>query len=124
MRAAIPSPIPLLTLVLALPAAAAAEAPLDELRAAWARDWNIRIDANTVLKQHPCGDYAFDPWAYSFLAACEPGGRVAASEAECEARTDWVWARSRQCNTWQTWLLRNHGAGSRSAAQEPETRVE
>ena len=94
-------------------------------RAAWARDWNARVDAHEQRRDHPCGDFRFDPWAREFLAPCESysaSGEIMTT-AECEARTAWAWERSRQCNVWQAWLLRNHHKQTRNAAPEPETRV-
>lgn len=92
-------------------------------RIAWTADWNARVDAHLELLDHPCGDYAFDPWADAFLESCQGKPETRPSKLECEVRTDWVWERSRQCNVWQTWLLRNHRKHQRSKAKEPETRV-
>ncbi len=94
-------------------------------RAEWARDWNARVDAHEERRDHPCGDFRFDPWAREFLAPCETysGSGQAMTTAECEARTAWAWERSRQCNVWQAWLLRNHHKQTRNPAPEPETRV-
>ncbi|MBW2244567.1 MAG: hypothetical protein JRH01_21490 [Deltaproteobacteria bacterium] len=92
-------------------------------REAWKESWNARIDAHKELRDHPCGDFAFDPWADAFLADCQGEGASMRSEADCKRRTDWVWERSRQCSVWQDWLLRNHQKHERSKAKEPSTRV-
>lgn len=94
-------------------------------RAQWAAEWNLRVDAHEELRDHPCGDFRFDPWARDFLAPCESYGAntAALTRDECEARQAWAWERSRQCNEWQAWLLRHHHQQTRSAAPEPETRV-
>jgi hypothetical protein len=88
----------------------------------WKADWNVRVDASADLMSHPCGDFAFDPWADAFLDGC--GEAQTQAEAECRLRSDWVWERSRQCEVWQSWLLRNHNQRERIDASEPETRVE
>lgn len=49
-------------------------------RAAWKDDWNARIDAHEKRRDHPCGDFAFDPWADAFLAGCE--GREGPKQAK------------------------------------------
>lgn len=94
-------------------------------RAQWAVEWNARVDAHAELRDHPCGDFRFDPWARDFLAPCETyvRGAPAMTSAECEARNAWAWERSRQCNEWQAWLLRHHHKQARTNAPEPETRV-
>ena len=73
------------------------------LEKSWKDDWNTRIDVSEGRNDHPCGDFVFDAWAQTFLTGCEPG-----SDAECDQRLEWVWARSRQCDEWQEYLLRNH----------------
>ena len=69
----------------------------------WRADWNGRIDASQGRNDHPCGDFVFDAWAENFLAGCE-----LASSRACDRRLEWVWSRSRQCDEWQAYLLRNH----------------
>ncbi|MAE95477.1 MAG: hypothetical protein CL910_12520 [Deltaproteobacteria bacterium] len=95
-------------------------------RRAWAADWNARVDAHRRLRDHPCGDFAFDPWVDEFLGACEryTEGGGALSPGECEARSAWAWERSSQCATWQAWLLRNVHKHERVDSPEPETRVQ
>lgn len=95
-----------------------------EWRRAWTAQWNTRVDAHQQLLDHPCGDFAFDPWVDAFLAPCEPptaGSELGAGE--CKARNDWAWERSDQCAIWQAWLLRNVHKHERVEAPEPETRV-
>ena len=58
----------------------------------WKADWNVRVDASADLMSHPCGDFAFDPWADAFLDGC--GETQTQAEAECRLRSDWVWERS------------------------------
>ncbi|MCP3985589.1 MAG: hypothetical protein GY723_14460 [bacterium] len=111
----------LLALVVVCAMAAGADPEIG--RDAWAADWNARVDAHARLRDHPCGDYAFDPWADSFLAGCQGEEAGNRSKAECKERNAWVWERSRQCNTWQSWLLRNHHKHKRSKSKEPQTRV-
>ncbi len=99
--------------------------PAPAWRAQWAAEWNARLEPEPVLRDHPCGDFAFDPWVQDFLAPCETyGGAAEMTAAHCEAREAWAWERSRQCNVWQEWLLRNHHKHSRESAPEPNTRVE
>lgn len=107
-------------LVLALGAGAASTEPDPGDR--WRSEWNERIDQHEQLRDHPCGDFEFEPWAKAFLAGCEPApdSRVEA----CEERLDWVTARAKQCRVWKNWLLRNHNRRSRrDGIPEPPTRV-
>ncbi len=82
-----------------------------DLDSNWTSDWNARIDASPGRNEHPCGDFVFDAWAQTFLWGCELGSNSAldlAPDAKCGQRLAWVWARSRQCDVWQEYLLRNH----------------
>ncbi|MCP5060333.1 MAG: hypothetical protein GY937_26845 [bacterium] len=92
-------------------------------REAWKENWNARVDAHERLREHPCGDFEFDPWADAFLAGCQGGDAPKQAKAVCKRRMDWVWERSRQCDVWQEWLLRNHQKHERSKAEEPPTHV-
>ncbi len=86
----------------------------------WRSDWNARVDANERRRDHPCGDFAFDPWAKSFLDGCTTSG----SGGDCAARWKWVDARSKQCRVWKNWLLRNHHRSERrDELPEPPTKV-
>ena len=76
-----------------------------DLDSNWKNDWNARMDASPGRNEHPCGDFVFDAWAQTFLTGCDPDSD---SDLECEQRLAWVWARSRQCDEWQEYLLRNH----------------
>lgn len=107
------------------PGIAAPRAGADAWRAQWATEWNARVDAHGERRDHPCGDFRFDPWAREFLAPCETytASGEAMTPAECEARNAWAWERSRQCNEWQAWLLRHHHQQERTELPEPETRV-
>ncbi len=87
----------------------------------WKADWNARVDAAEQLEQNPCGDFEFDPWADAFLKGCDP---VDPEPGACSDRARWVWERSRQCDKWQTWLLRHHNKRERVAQPEPQVRVE
>ena len=97
-----------------------------EWRRAWTGEWNARVDAHRELRDHPCGDFAFDPWVDGFLAPCEHPTEASReiSAGECKARNDWAWERSDQCQIWQAWLLRNVHKHERVEAPEPETRVQ
>ena len=91
-------------------------------RAEWKREWNARVESNRELLAHPCGDFAFDPWADAFLAACSTEARE--GDGECGMRARWVAERSRQCRDWKQWLLRNHNQQVRDDTRpEPETRA-
>ena len=91
-------------------------------RGAWSRDWNARVDATTELMAHPCGDFAFDPWADAFLAGCSLEAREA--DGDCGRRAQWVAERAGQCRVWKLWLLRNHNQRVRDDTRpEPGTRV-
>ena len=86
----------------------------------WKITWNDRIDASEDLNHHPCGDFVFDAWAENFLAGCKLG-----SSEECDSRIAWVWARARQCDEWQAYLLRNHFQHvRRDEIPEPDMRLE
>jgi hypothetical protein len=92
-------------------------------RDAWKRDWNDRVDRAVARREHPCGDFAFDPWADGFLSGC--AGDPEAMSADCRERFEWVLERSEQCQVWQEWLLRNVNRHERrDDLPEPPTRVE
>ncbi len=102
-------------------ATTACASPERSLRAQWGNEWNARVAASAELMAHPCGDFAFDPWADSFLAACPLEVRAG---DECDGRARWVRERARQCRDWKSWLLRNHNQQVRDdTTPEPETRV-
>ena len=102
--------------LLAGPAAAGAQS------AEWREDWNARIDAHEQLRDHPCGDFAFEPWAKRFLSGCDLAAET--RTADCSARLSWVTERAAQCRVWKNWLLRNHNQRVRhDEIPEPPTRV-
>jgi hypothetical protein len=73
------------------------------LRSGWKADWNARIDASTGRMDHPCGDFVFDAWAAVFQGDCERD-----LSPVCDQKIEWLIERSRQCDEWQQYLLRNH----------------
>lgn len=90
--------------------------------ASWATEWNARVDAAEDIRDNPCGDFVFRPWAESFLAECERPTRV--QQRECERREAWVRERSTQCSDWKEWVLRDRNRrGRRDNFPEPEVRV-
>jgi hypothetical protein len=94
-----------------------------DLEAGWRDEWNSRADAAATRWENPCGDPEFDPWAFAFIADCEPRERIA--HEECERRDRWLSARIEQCGRWKAYLLRNFGQQTRDdETGEPPTRVE
>ena len=111
-----------LRLGLALALVALPIAALAEPGESWRDEWNARVDAHERLRDHPCGDFAFEPWARAFLSGCETG--MEARAADCDERLDWVTDRAAQCRVWKNWLLRNHNQRvRRDDIPEPPTRV-
>lgn len=93
-----------------------------EERASWAAEWNARADAAEDIRENPCADFVFDPWAESFVAECERATRLL--KKECERRGAWVRERSRQCSEWREWVLRDrHRSERQFSFPEPEVRV-
>jgi len=90
--------------------------------ASWAAEWNARADAAEDIRENPCADFVFDPWAESFLAECERPTRV--RKMECERRDAWVRERKIQCSKWREWVLRDRNRRERrDSFPEPEVRV-
>lgn len=90
--------------------------------ASWAAEWNARVDATEDIRDNPCGDFVFRPWAESFLAECERPTRV--REKGCERREAWVRERSRECSPWREWVLRDRNRRDRQDHfPEPDVRV-
>jgi hypothetical protein len=88
----------------------------------WAAEWNARVDAAEDIRENPCGDFVFAPWAESFLAECERPTRV--RKMECDRREAWVRERSLQCSKWREWVLRDRNRSDRQFRfPEPEVRV-
>ena len=94
-----------------------------QLEQPWAADWNWRLDAAPTRFEHPCATLEFSGWADGFLETCAP--YRSSQQGECVHRQNWVRARSRQCQAWVAYLLRNHNQQVRDdAIFEPSMRVD
>jgi hypothetical protein len=109
-------------------------------RAAWASDWNRRIDTAQTPFEHPCATKAFIAWADVFLLGCVPAHATETRaevdpEAEaapvefqpapgCDVRIEWVKDRVEQCRPWTAWQLRNFHKHERSEGSPPSMRIE
>jgi len=110
----------------------------DPERAAWAADWNRRVESAPTPFEHPCATKAFIAWADVFLVGCVPD-RASDTWAEvdpdaepvafrpgpgCDVRIDWVEDRVEQCRPWTAWQLRNFNQHERSEGSPPSMRIE
>jgi hypothetical protein len=121
----------LAALLLALAPCASTHGPL---QAAWASDWNRRIDTAPTPFEHPCATKAFIAWADVFLVGCVPEpAAVEDVDSEpaaftpapgCDVRVEWVDERVEQCRPWTAWYLRNFNQHERSGGSPPSIRIE
>lgn len=94
-----------------------------ELGEAWGANWNRRLDTAPTPFEHPCATLEFSAWADVFLEPCAP--YRSRQQGECVHRQNWVRARSRQCQVWVAYLLRNHNKQVRDdSTPEPSMRVD
>ena len=93
-----------------------------ELGEPWGAEWNRRLDAAPTRFEHPCATLEFSAWADAFLEPCPRYG--SSEQGECEHRQNWVRARTKQCQVWVAYLLRNHNQQVRDdSTPEPSMRV-
>lgn len=94
-----------------------------ELGEAWGADWNRRLDTAPTRFEHPCATLEFSAWADAFLETCAP--YRSHQQGECVHRQNWVRARSKQCQVWVAYLLRNHNKQVRDdSTPEPSMQVD